>query len=98
MLCDGRMVCGCADPYGHRVLGDARVSPVRDVWTGPTIRTLRGELNTGGSKFCGDCPLKLPLGKGDVPTVRAIDVGPLPSRLYIECTAACNISMYRREG
>ena len=24
MLCDGRMVCGCADPYGHRVLGDAR--------------------------------------------------------------------------
>ena len=24
MLCDGRMVCGCADPYGKRVLGDAR--------------------------------------------------------------------------
>ena len=21
MLCDGRMVCGCADPYGRRVLG-----------------------------------------------------------------------------
>ena len=24
MLCDGRIVCGCADPYGTRVLGDAR--------------------------------------------------------------------------
>ena len=24
MLCDGRFVCGCADPYGRRVLGDAR--------------------------------------------------------------------------
>ena len=24
MLCDGRIVCGCADPYGKRVLGDAQ--------------------------------------------------------------------------
>ena len=24
LLCDGRMVCGCADPYGKRVLGDTR--------------------------------------------------------------------------
>ena len=92
MLCDGRMVCGCADPYGHRVLGDARVGPVRDVWSGPTIATLRADLNAGGSKFCGDCPLKLPLAKGEAPAVRPIDAGPLPSRLYIECTAACNIS------
>ena len=22
MLCDGRLVCGCADPYGRRTLGD----------------------------------------------------------------------------
>src|SRR5207302_11413662 len=41
---------------------------------------------------CGDCPLKLPLKKGDVPVVRPIDAGPLPSRMYVECTAACNIS------
>ena len=26
MLCDGRIVCGCADPYGKRVLGDARTA------------------------------------------------------------------------
>jgi hypothetical protein len=92
MLCDGRMVCGCADPYGHRVLGDARSTPVHDIWTGSTVSQLREELNAGGSKFCGDCPLKLPLKRGDAPVVRSPDAGDLPSRLYIECTAACNIS------
>jgi radical SAM family protein/iron-sulfur cluster protein len=92
MLCDGRIVCGCADPYGKRVLGDARAASVHDVWTGATASQLRADLNAGGSKFCGDCPLKLPLKKDEAPPVRALDPGPLPSRLYIECTAACNIS------
>jgi hypothetical protein len=92
MLCDGRLVCGCADPYGKRVLGDARASSVHDVWAGPVAAGLRGDLNGGGSKFCGDCPLKLPLKQGEPPPVRPADAGPLPSRLYIECTAACNIS------
>src|SRR5262249_38487751 len=30
--------------------------------------------------------------KDERPAVRGVDAGPLPSRLYIECTAACNIS------
>jgi len=92
MLCDGRMVCGCSDPYGRRVLGDARSSPVREIWAGGTITSLRRDLNNGGSTFCGDCPLKLPLKREEAPVVRPTDAGPLPSRLYIECTAACNIS------
>ncbi len=92
MLCDGRLVCGCADPYGRRVLGDARSSSIHDVWTGPTITQLREDLNRGGSKFCGDCPLKLPLKKDESPVVRSLDAGPTPGRMYIECTAACNIS------
>jgi Radical SAM superfamily/Iron-sulfur cluster-binding domain len=92
MLCDGRIVCGCADPYAHRVLGDTRHASIHDVWTGPVISGLRSDLNAGGSKFCGDCPLKLPLKKDEQPDVRALDAGALPSRLYIECTAACNIS------
>ena len=92
MLCDGRMVCGCADPYGKRVLGDARTSPVREIWNGPVVQRLREDLNAGGSKFCGDCPLKLPLRKGEAPVVRPLDAGTLPNRMYIECTAACNIS------
>src|SRR5206468_12427656 len=92
MLCDGRLVCGCADPYGRRPLGDGRTSSIRDAWTGPAILALRHDLNAGGSKFCGDCPLKLPLKKDEAPSVRPVDAGPLPSRMYIECTAACNIS------
>src|SRR5437773_9240856 len=92
MLCDGRLVCGCADPYGKRVLGDARAAAIREVWTGPVVSALREELNGGGSKFCGDCPLKLPLKKGEPPVARSVDAGLQPSRMYIECTAACNIS------
>ncbi len=92
MLCDGRFVCGCADPYGRRVLGDARTGSVQDTWTGDAIRALRADLNTGGSRFCGDCPLKLPLRKDQVPTVRPLDAGLRPRRMYVECTAACNIS------
>jgi hypothetical protein len=92
LLCDGRMVCGCADPYGKRVLGDTRVEGVSAIWTGATAASLRQDLNGGGSKFCGDCPLKLPLKKDDQPPQRGLDVGASPSRLYIECTAACNIS------
>ena len=93
LLCDGRLVCGCADPYGKRVLGDLRTMPtVSSVWTGGVAAQLRRDLVNGGSKFCGDCPLKLPLGKDEQPPQRPLDVGALPSRLYIECTAACNIS------
>jgi len=92
MLCDGRFVCGCADPYGHRVLGDARRGSVRDTWTGPIITTLRQDLNAGGSAFCGDCPLKLPLRSGEEAPQRGLDAGPRPARMFIECTAACNIS------
>ena len=95
MLCDGRFVCGCADPYGRRVLGDARVSSMRDVWNGSVITTLRQDLNDGGSKFCTDCPLKLPLKKEQRPPVRPLDAGPIPYRMFIECTAACNISCYK---
>src|ERR1700733_3332626 len=92
MLCDGRMVCGCADPYGRRVLGDARAASLRQIWTGPVISGLRTDLNGGGSRFCGDCALKLPLKKDDPAVLRSVDAGALPSRLYVECTAACNIS------
>jgi len=93
LLCDGRLVCGCADPYGKRVLGDLRVMPtVSSVWTGEVASQLRRDIVNGGSKFCGDCPLKLPLKRDEPPPQRPLDVGSLPSRLYIECTAACNIS------
>jgi MoaA/NifB/PqqE/SkfB family radical SAM enzyme len=92
MLCDGRLVCGCADPYGRRVLGDARNATITQVWTGPVITALRHDLNAGGSKFCGDCPLKRPLSRDESPRERPASAGRLPARMFIECTAACNIS------
>jgi MoaA/NifB/PqqE/SkfB family radical SAM enzyme len=95
MLCDGRIVCGCADPYGRRVLGDTRTSSLHDIWTGPAATALREDLNRGGSRFCGDCPLKLPLAKDQAAPVRDLSVPPQPSRLYVECTAACNISCFQ---
>ena len=95
LLCDGRVVCGCADPYATRLLGDLRQGSLRDVWNGNVITSLRADLNEGGSRFCGDCPLKLPLRADQAPPQRRADAGPLPSRLYVECTAACNISCYQ---
>ncbi len=95
MVCDGPNVCGCADPYAKRVLGDARTTPVHQIWTGPTAHQLRDDLNHGGSTFCGDCPLKLPLADDEPPRVRPLEVAPLPQRLYVECTAACNLSCFQ---
>jgi Radical SAM superfamily/Iron-sulfur cluster-binding domain len=92
LLCDGRIVCGCSDPYAKRVLGDTRTETVSAIWTGERASALRRDLNAGGSDFCGDCALKLPLRDDEAPLVRPLEVAPLPSRLYIECTAACNIS------
>src|ERR1043166_5184164 len=93
VLCDGRRVCRQGDPYGKRVLGDLRVMPtVSSVWTGEVARTLRQDIVTGGTKLGGDGPAKLPLKRDEQPPQRPLDVGALPSRLYIECTAACNIS------
>ncbi len=95
LLCDGRLTCGCADPYAKRVLGDTRTASLASIWTGPTSSRLRAEINGGGSAFCGDCPLKLPLAPGQEPPQRDLHVAPTPGRLYIECTAACNISCFQ---
>lgn len=95
MLCDGRMVCGCSDPYAKRVLGHAKTEGVSEIWRGPTASALRADLNSGGSAFCGDCPLKLPLDEGVAAPQRPLDVAPLPGRLYVECTAACNLSCFQ---
>lgn len=95
LLCDGRVVCGCADPYARRVVGDFRAASLADIWGGPTLSRLRAGINAGGSRFCGDCPLKQPLAPGEAPPQRDPNAGRLPSRLYIECTAACNISCFQ---
>jgi len=95
MLCDGRIVCGCADPYAKRVLGDTKTASVEAIWRGEVITKLREDLNHGGSAFCGDCALKRPLAPGVEPPNRALDAGRHPGRMFIECTAACNMSCYQ---
>ncbi len=95
MLCDGRIVCGCADPLAKRVLGDAKTASIEHIWNGSTLNALRRDMNAAGSEFCGDCVLKRPLEPGEVPVVRALNAGRHPSRIFIECTAACNISCYQ---
>lgn len=95
MLCDGRIVCGCADPLAKRVLGDARTTSIEGIWRGEKMTGLRAEMNDAGSDFCGDCPLKRPLESGQEPTIRALDVGRHPGRMFIECTAACNVSCHQ---
>lgn len=94
MLCDGRVVCGCADPYAKRVVGDARTQTIQEIWQGATLTQLRKDMNAAGSEFCGDCPLKRPLEPGEVATERSVEVGRHPGRMFIECTAACNISCF----
>jgi len=94
MLCDGRIVCGCADPYAKRVLGDARTTTIEGIWNGPTISQLRQDLNAGASAFCGDCALKKPLAADETPPLRPLEAGRHPQRMFIECTAACNLSCY----
>lgn len=94
MLCEGRMMCGCADPYGQRPLGNARTRTVTELWQADAIGALRRDLSAWGSVFCGDCPLNLPLEPSAPPPQRPLEVGALPSRLFVECTAASNISCF----
>src|SRR5262249_56025600 len=42
--------------------------------------------------FGGECGGKRRRKRDEPPPRRPLDAGPLPSRLYVECTAACNIS------
>src|SRR4030095_1667500 len=87
LLCDGRVVCGCADPYAMRVLGDLRTASLGEVCNGHIIRSLRTDLNGGGSRFCGDCPLKLPLAADQLPPQPPDSAGPGRSRVAIEWSA-----------
>ena len=89
LLCDGRMVCGCADPVRQaRARRRAHRRRSSAIWTGERAAALRRDLNAGGSKFCGDCPLKLPLTKDEAPPQRA-------ARRRRRCRRGCTSSAPR---
>ncbi len=94
VLCDGKVVCGCADPYGLRPLGDANTQTLHEIWNAPETRAIRDDLNRGFSKFCEPCGLKCQLASdGGIPQ-RSPMIEHM-SRLFIEPTVLCNLDCYK---
>jgi hypothetical protein len=94
VLCDGKVVCGCADPRGERPLGQLQQQGIMDIWHGPQVLRIREELNSGFSAFCLDCGLKKPLRDGEAVPQRPVDPEILP-RIFFEPTIVCNLDCFR---
>jgi hypothetical protein len=94
VLCDGKVVCGCADPRGDRPLGHLRESSLSAIWRGANVRRIRQELNAGFSSFCLDCGLKKPLADGEAVPQRPVDLEILP-RIFFEPTVLCNLNCFQ---
>lgn len=93
VLCDGKVVCGCADPRGERPLGHLGESGLLAIWRGPKVRRIREELNAGHSAFCLNCGLKKPLADGDAVPQQPLDLEILP-RIFFEPTVVCNLNCW----
>jgi hypothetical protein len=94
VLCDGTVVCGCADPRGERPLGRLDESTLGEIWRSEKVRRIRGELNAGFSGFCGPCGLKRPLAADEPPPQRPVDLEVLP-RIFLEPTVVCNLDCFQ---
>ena len=96
LLCDGRVVVRLRRSVRQaRARRHARRQPGRGVARADRHASCARTSTPAARGFCGDCPLKLPLADDEPAPVRDLNVGPLPSRLYVECTAACNISCFQ---
>ena len=94
VLCDGKVVCGCADPRGERSLGHLSEAGLSDIWCSEKVRRIRRELNSGFSGFCLPCGLKKPLGDGEAAPQRPVDLEVLP-RIFFEPTVVCNLDCFQ---
>jgi len=94
VLCDGKVVCGCADPRGERPLGQLQQQGILDIWHGPKVRRIREELNSGFSGFCLNCGLKKPLRDGEMVPQQPVDPEILP-RIFFEPTVVCNLDCFQ---
>jgi len=94
VLSDGKVVCGCADPYGDRPLGYVQKTPLYDIWNGETIVALRKGLNRGFASFCGSCGLKRPVAEKEAIPQRPERIDVLP-RLFIETSVGCNLNCFK---
>lgn len=94
VLCDGKVVCGCADPYGLRPLGDANHQTLQEIWNSEKACQIREGLNHGYAPFCVPCGLKCHLRDTEMPPVRKVHQETI-SRLFIEPTVLCNLDCYK---
>jgi MoaA/NifB/PqqE/SkfB family radical SAM enzyme len=91
ILCDGKVVCGCADPRGLRPVGHVRRQKLDEIWHGRTMETIRKGLINGRATFCRDCGLKELISDPSF-SPDNVSVPSGPTRLFIEPTIHCNIS------
>ena len=94
VLCDGRVVCGCADPYGERPVGDLETQSLKEIWNSPLVHQIRRDLNEGHCCFCDPCGLKQRLPSGAETPGRPVFLERIP-RIFFEPTVQCNLSCYR---
>ena len=94
ILCDGKVVCGCADPKGERPLGHLSQNSLNEIWRGPEVRRIREELNSGFSGFCLDCGLKRLLRDGEPVPQQPVNLEILP-RIFFEPTVVCNLNCFQ---
>jgi hypothetical protein len=93
VLCDGKVVCGCADPYGERPLGHLNKQNIHDIWNSDKIKQIRRDLNNGFSQFCLPCGLKRYLKEDETIPQQTVDLEVLP-RIFFEPTVLCNLSCF----
>ena len=94
VLCDGKVVCGCADPYGERPLGHLKDNTLSEIWNSDKVKQIREDLNNGYSPFCLPCGLKQNVGNVNEIPQRPVEVE-WPSRLFMENSVGCNISCFK---
>ena len=94
VLCDGKVVCGCADPRGERPLGFLRQNTLNEIWHGPTVRRIREELNSGYSSFCLPCGIKKDIGVDEEAPQHPVRVDALP-RIFFEPSVVCNLNCFQ---
>jgi hypothetical protein len=94
VLSDGKVVCGCADPYGERPLGTLERTSIRGIWNSEKVREIREGLNRGYAPFCLPCGLKRPVSADGGIEQRPVVLQRLP-RIFLEPTVLCNLSCDR---
>ncbi len=94
VLCDGKVVCGCADPYGERPLGDLAEHSIHEIWNSGITQRIRHDLNQGYSPFCLNCGLKRFINSRESIPQRPLIMETIP-RIFFEPTVLCNLSCFK---